>query len=214
MGLPIRFNSRLVAEADVVSGDTRLTPLTRTRTCAAPFGAFVWSRPVAVDVHDASGVGRLKLRNSRKDNRPMIETMNGVTSTSPTPLEMSDKTVEKLAELARPHGVYSAPVISGAYTVITASEVFGGGGFGFGGAPSSGEQPAMAGAGEPGGGAGGGGGSGFYARPVASIVIGPEGVKIQPIADATKIAIAMMSVWAGVAVMALRMARASSRRKL
>jgi len=140
----------------------------------------------------------------------MIETMNGVTTTSTKPLEMSDKTVEKLAELARPHGVYSAPVISGAYTVITASEVFGGGGFGFGNAPSSGEQPTTAGAGEPVGGAGGGGG--FYARPVASIVIGPEGVKIQPIADATKIAIAVMSVWAGVAVMAIRMARGSWRR--
>lgn len=141
----------------------------------------------------------------------MTETMNGVTTTSTKPPEMSDKTVEKLAELARPHGVYSAPVVSGAYTVITASEVFGGGGFGFGSAPSSGEQPTTAGAGEPGGGAGGGGGGGFYARPVASIVIGPDGVKIQPIADATKIAIAAMSVWAGVAVMALRIARGSRR---
>jgi len=141
----------------------------------------------------------------------MIETMNGVTTTSTKPLEMSDKTVEKLAKLARPHGVYSAPVVSGAYTVITASEVFGGGGLGLGSAPSSGEQPAIAGAGEPGGGAGGGGGGGFYARPVASFVIGPEGVGIQPIADATKIAIAVMSVWAGVAVMAIRMARGSWR---
>jgi hypothetical protein len=59
-----------------------------------------------------------------------------------------------------------------------------------------------------------GGGGGFYARPVASIVIGPDGVKIQPIADATKIAIVVMSAWAGVAVMAMRIARASRRRKL
>ena len=140
----------------------------------------------------------------------MIETMNGVPKTSTRPPEMSDKTFEKFAAFARPYGVYSAPVVSGAYTVITASEVFGGGGFGFGSAPSPGEQTAAAAQGEAGGGAGGGGG--FYARPVASIVIGPEGVKIQHIADATKIAIVTMSAWVGVAVMAMRTARASRRR--
>src|SRR5690348_9545298 len=112
MDLPIRFDSRLVAEADVISGGTRLTLHTRTVTCAAPFAAFAWSRPVAVDVHDATGVRRLNLRNSREEKRPMIETMNGVTTTSTRPLEMSDKTVEKLAELARPRGVYLAPVVS------------------------------------------------------------------------------------------------------
>src|SRR5579864_4634910 len=212
MDLPIRFNTRLVAEADVISDGTRLTPLTRTVTCAAPFAAFAWSRPVAVDVHDASGVRRLNLRNSREEKRPMIETMNGVTTTSTKPPEISEKTIEKLAAFARPHGVYSAPVVSGAYTVITASEVFGGGGFGFGSAPASSEQPTTASAGEAGG--GGGGGGGFYARPVASIVIGPDGVKIQPIADATKIAIAALSAWAGIAVMAMRIARASRRQKL
>jgi hypothetical protein len=51
----IHFNSRLVAEADVFSDGTRLTPITRTVTCAAPFAAFTWSRPVAVDVHDPTG---------------------------------------------------------------------------------------------------------------------------------------------------------------
>jgi uncharacterized spore protein YtfJ len=211
MDLPIRFNSRLVAEADVISGGTRLTLHTRTVTCAAPFAAFAWSRPVAVDVHDATGVRRLNLRNSREEKRPMIETMNGLTTTSTRPPEIDDKTFEKFAAFARPHSVYSAPVVSGAYTVITASEVCGGGGFGFGSAPSPGEQSAVAAQGEAGGGAGGGGG--FYARPVASIVIGPDGVKIQPIADATKIAIVAMSAWAGVAIVAMRIARASRRRK-
>jgi uncharacterized spore protein YtfJ len=209
MDLPIHFNTRLVAEADVVSNGTRLTPLTRTVICAAPFAAFAWSRPVAVDVHDATGGRRLNLRNSREEKGPMIETLNGVTTTSTKPPEISDETIEKLTAFARPYGVYSTPVVSGAYTVITASEVFGGGGFGFGSAPSSGEQPATAGAGEAGG---GGGGGGFYARPVASIVIGPDGVKIQPIADATKIVIAVMSAWVGVAVMAVRIARASRSR--
>src|SRR5579871_5638512 len=129
MDWPIHFNSRLVAEADVVSDGIRLTPLRRTVTCTARSAAFAWSRPVAVEVHDATGVRRLKLRNSREEKSPMIETVNGTTATttSTRPPEIGAPTIEKLAAFAQPHSVYSAPVVSGAYTVITASEVFGGG---------------------------------------------------------------------------------------
>ena len=65
----------------------------------------------------------------------MIETMNGSASSSAA-LQVRKQTNEffdRILATAQPSAVFSAPVVSGAYTVITASEVFAGGGFGFGG---------------------------------------------------------------------------------
>ena len=45
------------------------------------------------------------------------------------------------------------------------------------------------------------------ARPVAAIVIGPEGVKVRPIVDVTKLGIAAIGAWSAVALVALRTAR-------
>ena len=146
----------------------------------------------------------------------MIETSNGVSTSAGTAPELTEKTIEKMLPFVRPNTVFSAPVVSGPYTVITASAVLGGGGMGFG----SGTAPApKAKAAEPTSnhetvGSGAGGGGAFYARPVAAIVIGPDGVKVQPITDATRIAIAVISAWAAVALMAMRIARAKRRRKL
>jgi uncharacterized spore protein YtfJ len=108
---------------------------------------------------------------------------------------------ERIFAAAQPGAVFGQPVVSGAVTVITASEVSSGGGFGSGsgfgrGQPGSGqaEQPSGEGAGSTspnvGGGGGMGGGGGAMARPVAAIVIGPDGVQIQPIYDVTKVALA------------------------
>jgi hypothetical protein len=81
----------------------------------------------------------------------------------------------------RPSAVFSAPVVSGVYTVIFASEVFARGSFGFGAdEPESGVT-------------GPGGGGGSHSRPVAAIVIGPNGVKVRPIVDATRIAVGVMA---------------------
>ncbi len=147
----------------------------------------------------------------------MIDTLNGVSSTTGKPEQDIDRFLEKVLAAAQPGAVFSAPVVSGAYTVITASEVFAGGGMGFG----SGTGPALASAhdGEQGttgqvtGGSGGGGGGGSHARPIAAILIGPDGVKVQPIADATKIAIAAIGAWASVALMAFRLARRTKHAK-
>ena len=127
----------------------------------------------------------------------MIETLNGVTAATEQSPQDTQKVVEKIFSAAQPSAVFAPPVVSGAYTVITASEVFAGGGFGFG--PAS---------------QGGGGGGASHGRPIAAILIGPDGVKVQPVVDATKIAVTMMTAWAGVAVMAVRLARASKRGKL
>ena len=124
--------------------------------------------------------------------------------------ENAQEILEKFIETARPTSVFAPPVTAGEYTVITASEVYAGMGIGFGGGGGSGpaaseepsddqppgEQPAtemeevdqLA----PGSGVGyGGGGGGMtMGRPVAAITIGPDGVSVEPIVDATKIAIA------------------------
>jgi uncharacterized spore protein YtfJ len=94
---------------------------------------------------------------------------------------------------------YSEPVKSGNYTVIMASEVIVGGGFGSGSGfgpqeknanEKSSESPQIS---SGGGGFGGGGSS--NGRPVAIIVIGPDGVTVKPIFDFTKIILAGITTW-------------------
>jgi uncharacterized spore protein YtfJ len=87
---------------------------------------------------------------------------------------------DKIFGAARASAVYSEPVTAGAYTIITASEVAGGGGFG----SATGSI------------AGSGGGGGASGRPVAVIVVGPDGVQVKPIFDVTKIGLAVLTTWA------------------
>jgi len=97
--------------------------------------------------------------------------------------------------------------------MITASDVAAGGGFGYG----AGTAPEKASHGSKhedevamkvGGGSGGGGGGGSTGRPVAAIVVGPDGVKVRPIVDVTKVALAGITAWGSIAFMALRLSRA------
>lgn len=106
--------------------------------------------------------------------------------------------MDKLFDTASPAAVYSEPIEAGEYKVITASEVSVGLGFGFGGgggfgeATTNGEEGSESGP-SAGVGAGGGGGGGSLGRPVAAIEIGPQGVRVEPIVDPTKIAIAFFT---------------------
>ena len=97
---------------------------------------------------------------------------------------------------------FGEPVTTGAYTVITAAEVAVGGGFGSG----SGHGPAGTSE-DKGSGGGGGGGGGSNARPVAAIVIGPEGVTIRPIFDYTKVGLAFITALGAMWIMMGRMRR-------
>ena len=120
--------------------------------------------------------------------------------------------VERIFGAARPGAVFSEPVTSGNYTVITAQEISSGGGFGSGGgygsagataAPSThGEVTAAKAEDVPGGGGGGmGGGGGAMGRPVAAIIIGPDGVRVEPIVDASKVAIAALTTFVAMAAL-------------
>jgi uncharacterized spore protein YtfJ len=110
--------------------------------------------------------------------------------------------LDKVTAATRPNVAFSSPVEAHGYTVITASEVAAGGGFGFG----SGSGPAPESR-ETASGSGGGGGGGSMARPVAAIVIGPEGVKVRPVIDVTKLAIACITAWGAVALALGKMRR-------
>ncbi len=148
----------------------------------------------------------------------MIDTF-GRTAADPQGLrELNEEFIEKIFGAAQPGTVFSAPVVSGNYTIITASEVMAGGGFGFGfgsgSIPTHGQHEgesasastSQAGTGT---GSGGGGGGGSSGRPVAAIIIGPDGVKIEPIVDTTKIALAAIGAWLSIALLLARRARAT-----
>ena len=109
--------------------------------------------------------------------------------------------MEKLVAAGHADNVFSPPVENGEYMVITAAETRVGMGFGYGGGggtegSTEGEE-GVEGAQSPkmvGYGGGGGGGGAAMARPVAIIEIGPNGARIEPIIDPTKIALAFLSM--------------------
>jgi uncharacterized spore protein YtfJ len=133
--------------------------------------------------------------------------------------EQAATMLDKVFAAAQPGAVYGQPVGADGYTVITAAEVTSGGGFGMGmglGPPSRpGSRAARtAEAAQPEdrqtGGAGGlGGGGGAMGRPVAIIVIGPDGVRVKPVVDVTKVALAGLTAWA--AMLGLLRARRRAR---
>jgi uncharacterized spore protein YtfJ len=95
-------------------------------------------------------------------------------------------TMDTFLRAAHIEAVYGAPLREGETTVIPAAEVLSIAGFGLGagsGSEGTGER-------ENAGGGGGGGGGRVLSRPVAAIVISPAGVRVQPIVDVTKIALA------------------------
>lgn len=141
--------------------------------------------------------------------------------------------IDKLFAVARPGAIFSEPVSAGEHTVITTSEVYVGVGVGYGsgGGTGYGPQPEAAESQETesmateeaakavqkppvgGEGYGGGGGGGGYShgRPVAAVIIEPSGVRIEPIVDATKIALTMFTVVGSIFWMAFNMRRKALR---
>ena len=128
--------------------------------------------------------------------------------------ETANELMLKLYDVSDPKAVYSPPLEVGEFTVITAAEVSVGLGFGFGGGGSLGEEVVSDEENEESGeaqsvdfGSGGGGGGGAVARPVAVIEIGPNGVRVEPIVDPTKIAVAFFTTLLGIFAMGSKMRR-------
>lgn len=119
-------------------------------------------------------------------------------------IDSVQEVLDKFIETARVEAVYGQPIQHGSTLIIPAAEVLTGMGFGMGfgggsGSPEAeeadpGEAPSKAG--KPGGsGAGGGGGGGgqSLSRPVAVIIVDEHGVRIEPVFDRTKVALAALT---------------------
>ena len=111
-----------------------------------------------------------------------------------TSQDKANELLERLADVGNPSSVFGQPVESGEYTVITASETRVGLGFGYGGGGGTdSSEEDDSGSGAAGFGVGGAGGGAAMARPVAIIEIGPNGARVEPIVDPTKIALAFFT---------------------
>ncbi len=137
----------------------------------------------------------------------MSESFNKVMVESVADQESANQLISKLFDVTRPDAVFSQPVTVGDHTVITASEYTAGMGVGYGGGGGTGPATAEATHEPLGYGGGGGGGGATTARPVATIIISPDGVRVEPIVDVTKIAITMFTAL-GAMAMALRKMKA------
>jgi uncharacterized spore protein YtfJ len=100
-----------------------------------------------------------------------------------------EDTVERFLETADVRRVFGEPVRSGDTTLLPAAESVTGFGFGIG-AGADGDAGEDA---EHHGGGGGGGGGYTQSRSVAVVVAGPDGVRVQPVFDVTKVALAALT---------------------
>jgi len=117
-------------------------------------------------------------------------------------------TMEKFLQAASVEAVYGKPVESGDKLIIPAAEVLSGIGVGMGSGGGSNEQDESQKA-NFGGGGGGGGGGRVFSRPVAVIIAAPERVRVEPVVDVTKIALAVFTTLGFMVGMALRMLKPS-----
>ena len=112
-------------------------------------------------------------------------------------------TLDKFLTAANVEAVYGPPLSQGENVVIPAAEVLSVVGFGLG--MGGGSQRSTENTG--GSGAGGGGGGRVLARPVAAIIMSPTGVRVEPIVDVTKIALAVFTTLGFMVTLLTRMNR-------
>ena len=119
-----------------------------------------------------------------------------------SPLHTIQTTMDKFLNAANINAVYGPPVREADHIVIPTAEVLSFAGFGLGagsGSQGTGENE------NTGSGGGGGGGGRILSRPVAVIVISPSGVRVEPIVDVTKIALALFTTLGFMTAMFTRM---------
>ncbi len=121
------------------------------------------------------------------------------------PQKSVEESLDRLLAVARAGAVFGQPVTQGDTTIIPCSEVAAaiglGGGSGYG---PEGQGQA--------GGNGAGGGGGARSRPVAAIVITPQGVRVEPVLDVTRIVLASMVTGGFALAWLIRLVRASNSR--
>ncbi len=124
-------------------------------------------------------------------------------------LDVLEFTLDKLLDVANVDQVYGEPVQQGNATIIPAAEVLAalgmGVGSGYGEGPSTGEEGKPSGGG--GSGSGGGAGGRTLSRPVAVIIADANGVRVEPVVDVTKVALAALTAGGFMIGMIARMGR-------
>lgn len=114
----------------------------------------------------------------------------------------------RLFDAARPEAVFAEPVSADGRTVIAAAEVLVGAGFGGGGGSGPSSEEANPGENT---GLGGGGGGFTQSRPVAVIIIDSDGVRVEPVVDATKLGLAALTVFGSMFFFLARMLQGTRR---
>ncbi|MBN1317301.1 MAG: hypothetical protein JXA42_17595 [Anaerolineales bacterium] len=137
--------------------------------------------------------------------------------------------MEKLFDVAKPGAAFAEPVTAEGHTVITASEVTVGLGYGFGTGGGFGpntakeekkpaEEESSTGSESlpenqsAGMGSGGGGGGGAGSRPVAVIIIEKDSVRVEPVMDVTKVALAFFTMLGSIFLMGSKMRQAANKK--
>lgn len=119
-------------------------------------------------------------------------------SASEEGLQIFQDTMDAFLSNADVDAVYGEPFEKDGNVIIPAAEIVAGFGFGIGfgrGSSQDSGKPASS-SGSSGGGGGGGGGGQIFSRPVAVIIASSEGVRIEPVIDLTKIALAGLTAGA------------------
>jgi uncharacterized spore protein YtfJ len=119
------------------------------------------------------------------------------------PIKAVERSIELLASTSDPASVFGDPVQHGDTLVIPCAEAYMGMGMGVGGGGGEDDE------GESGEGTGGGGGGAARGRPVAAIIISSQGVRVEPIVDITRIALAGFTTLAFVVYWLGRLGRAT-----
>jgi uncharacterized spore protein YtfJ len=104
-------------------------------------------------------------------------------------LDLIQNTMDEFLATADVHAVYGEPIEHGSTMIIPAAEVLCGMGFGVGSGSGEDGSPASS----SGSGSGGGGGGRVFARPVAVVISDSDGVRVETVVDATKIALAALT---------------------
>jgi uncharacterized spore protein YtfJ len=135
-----------------------------------------------------------------------------MTENNSAPMNITDPTVavEKTHQIMRHflaaadvNAVYGQPVEHGEDLIIPVAEILSLAGFGAGSGGSTGADDPSS----NGGGGGGGGGGRVFSRPVAVIVASPDKVRVKPVVDVTKIALAWFTMVGFIFASLVRMQR-------
>ncbi len=127
-------------------------------------------------------------------------------------IDAVEVTLDKLLDVASVDAAFAEPIEHGDTIIIPCAEVLAnvgfGVGYGFGQSSGAKEEGNNSNPGSGGGGgAGGGGGGRTFSRPVAVIVSSPDGVRVEPVVDVTKIALAVFTAGGFMLAMLTRMMR-------